>query len=267
MDPAEISARLVVLEEKKQQEEALTLLNQVSAAWNDNLIEDLETRTPLRTLRHICRAAMVFGQEDLYTRMARARIAPIDDESDDRRVWEEFMATVMDSNSSKILVASLRFFQEDFESLWYEHGSFLKTHAELCFADPNGLGSITRILYNSSIDNNSQRSESLVELLKLVWEAAAEADEGDDVPSTFNHGRTKLFLKALRNAGDIDATLFADAGVWGVQTVRNLIRVSIVGRREVGPAASVVDEYLTALKMSPESQRAFKAELDQIEGK
>jgi hypothetical protein len=269
--PEETSWRLQTLEENKQQEDAVTLLENLNQSWNDELIQLLRERTQSEVLRQICRQALRFIQLGLYTRLIRAGVCPINEESESSAYWTTFMNTVMNTNSTGILVASLRFFQE-FDQLWFQHIAFLRSHAELSFADSHGLGSITRITFKANRNNHAQRSADLTALLRDIWQAGVDAEGEENLPPSFRPQRSGLFLNAMNNSGLADQVLFAafedgsDVPIWTEQAVRNLIRVSVEGLAEIGPAAFVVEQFFDTLQMTADQRQQFMTQLEEIEG-
>jgi hypothetical protein len=166
------------------------------------------------------------------------------------------MEDIMDTNSTRILLASLRFFRTDepFERLWQKHISFLIAHAEIACTNLRGLGSITRIIWNQSPDNN--RAFNIRLLLLTIWQGCLDDKESPELRD-FERQRISAFRQALVRAAPASRVMFAS---WDQVAVRNLISESIAGfetkgavtRRFCKDLAIQPDELIALLAISQE---------------
>jgi hypothetical protein len=230
MSPAEVAPELEAFDELKDQEWAINLLTKFEQSWTDEEIKGFALSVAIRSqhLRTICSAAMRFNEE-LYVRLTAQDIAPIEVDNQSEEAWKSFMERILNSKSSAILLASLRFFRADepFEKLWKDHLQFLMDRAEVASTNVRGLGSITRIIWNQSTDND--RAENVYNLLLRIWKGCMDDVESKETTAA-DRERVGKFHNALVASGEA-ASIFSS---WDQVAVRNLISESVLGRETKG---------------------------------
>lgn len=222
--PREVARELSLYEEEKNGAGASYLLNNLAERWSCGIVSAFaDYAEDEADLVYICTTAFLFRQTNLYFFLAINEILPFKLTYDSNaNEWRAFMNRLFEM--PKIIVAiSLRFFRSDgYEYLWEERREYLMDLAgslEICDYT-SGLGSITRIIWNTSSDVD--RPRNLNALVGKVWRSYLIKMKGRE--------ESEAYKRVFRlNATLLDKTMeFGDKTTWTEHAVRNLLINSIV---------------------------------------
>lgn len=253
--PNEIAKLLKDAEDMKDQNTVVKILNRNVQNIEENVEFWIDSNIcDEKTLSYIATTAFNFENVEIYKILTREEIMPFNltyDSSEEE--WVDYIDKLMTINNNELLILSLRFFRtgEGMENLWRNHIEYL-INISNDYHDTRGLGSIIRIVWNTSLPD--KRSDNLKELLLSIWNGFIEDNECNDES---NHYRVvDFFYNALSST---TRRAFYDSNVWTEHAMRNLVietlENGLVGQinhknpsksfcREIGIDFHQIEQYL-----------------------